>query len=72
MLSRRTLGRRIHDAYTTKMELIKTEIATQQAVCTTADIWSTLQQGRRHGFESGGGGWPPLFGQWGGDKISLR
>ena len=40
-------------------------------------------QGRRHGFESGGGQFcerseqknffdPPLFGQWGGDKILLR
>ena len=69
MLSRRTLGRRIHDAYTTKMELIKTEIATQQAVCTTADIWSTLQQGRRHGFESGGGGLTPTFRPVGGTKY---
>ena len=37
-------------------------------------------QGRRHGSESGGGQFreqknvfdPPLFGQWGGDKILLR
>jgi len=42
-----------------------------------------LMQGRRHGFESGGGTIlraerakkffdPQLFGQWGGDKILLR
>jgi len=40
-MSQCILGSRIHDVYTTKTELIKTEIASQQAVCSTADIWST-------------------------------
>ena len=46
------------------------------------NVWR--DHGRRHGFESGGGDnfasgasknivvTPPLFGQWGGDKILLR
>ena len=38
----------------------------------SAVLQRVVCQGRRHGFESGGGQFfPPLFGQWG-DKILLR
>jgi hypothetical protein len=41
VMSRRTLGRRIDESYTAKMNQVKDAIAEQQTVCTTADIWST-------------------------------
>jgi hypothetical protein len=40
-MSRQTLGRRIDESYTAKMNQVKDAIAEQQTVCTAADIWST-------------------------------
>jgi hypothetical protein len=44
VMSRRTLGRRIDDTFVTRMLDIKEQLAQQQYVCTTADVWSTSKR----------------------------
>jgi hypothetical protein len=41
VMSRRTLGRRIEEDYTTRIFDVKRELKNQLFICTTADIWST-------------------------------
>jgi hypothetical protein len=44
VMSRRTLGRRINDTFVIQMLTVKEQLALQQFVCTTADVWSTSKR----------------------------
>lgn len=41
LMSRRTLGRRIDDAFQQKLGDIKRKVLQATSVCTTTDVWST-------------------------------